>query len=234
MNENRRTIQSDAELLTVMAMEAYAFRKRLTGKEVGELFLKHQIFEKIVAQHEYLHQIPFQEVFTFVENEIGAEYTQLVLFHGTAADFERVELGKSQKFRDFGAGFYTTTIENLAKSWAYRLRLRDRKKVHYVYRFLFDKNDTLRIKEFPTLNEEWLEFVKENRSLGRAQHDYDVVIGPVADDDTMETVQLYLSGTLRASEAIDRLRYNKVNNQVSFHTEKALQALQLVGRNTYE
>ena len=55
------------------------------------------------------------------------------------------------------------------------------------------------------------------------QHDYDVVIGPVADDNTMETVQLYMANILTAEEAVERLRYNKVNNQVSFHTERALQ-----------
>lgn len=65
------------------------------------------------------------------------------------------------------------------------------------------------------------------------QHDYDVVIGPVADDNTMETIQLYIANILTASEAVERLRYNKVNNQVSFHTKKALQYLRLVRRNTY-
>lgn len=62
------------------------------------------------------------------------------------------------------------------------------------------------------------------------QHAYDVVVGPVADDNTMETVQLYLSGILKAEEAVERLRYNKVNNQVSFHTPLALEHLTLESR----
>lgn len=65
------------------------------------------------------------------------------------------------------------------------------------------------------------------------QHDYDVVIGPVADDNTMETVQLYMANILTAEEAVERLRYNKVNNQVSFHTERALQYVKLVRRVSY-
>ena len=36
-----------------------------------------------------------------------------------------------------------------------------------------------------------------------------------------------------AEEAVERLRYNKVNNQVSFHTEKALQYVKLVRRVSY-
>lgn len=37
-------------------------------------------------------------------------------------------------------------------------------------------------------SKEWLEFIKENRNKGGLSHEYDVVIGPVADDNTMETV----------------------------------------------
>lgn len=73
-----------------------------------------------------------------------------------------------------------------------------------------------------------------HRSKGGLQHKFDVVIGPVADDNTMETVQLYMSDILTSDEAVDRLKYNKVNNQVSFHKEKALEYLKLVGRNEYE
>ena len=95
----------------------------------------------------------------------------------------------------------------------------------------------LKVKRFDRLNEEWLEFIKKNRSKGGLQHDYDVVIGPVADDNTMETVQLYMANILTAEEAVERLRYNKVNNkvnnQVSFHTEKALQYVKLVRRVSY-
>ncbi len=58
----------------------------------------------------------------------------------------------------------------------------------------------------PSWNQEWLEFIKENRTKGGIQHAYDVVVGPVADDNTMETVQLYLSGILKAEEAVERLR----------------------------
>lgn len=104
---------------------------------------------------------------------------------------------------------------------------------NYVYQFVFEEADDLRIKRFESLNIEWLEFIKENRIKGELQHDYDVVIGPVADDNTMETVQLYISGILKANEAVERLRYSKVNNQISFHTKRALKHLRFVRREKY-
>ena len=92
----------------------------------------------------------------------------------------------------------------------------------------------LNVKRFDGLNQEWLEFVKENLSLGGLQHNFDVVIGPAADDNTMETIQLYITNTLTANEAVELLRYNKVNNQISFHTEKALLSLTLERRLVYD
>lgn len=227
------SMQSDIELLSVNVVEAYAARNKLTTKEVNGIFHKHQIYEKIVLQHEYLHQISFEEVMEFVDKSLAEKNTEFMLFHGTTADFEKVSLGKSHNRRDFGAGFYTTLLEQQAKEWAYRLSLRNKSSKYYVYQFAFGENDTLKIKRFDNLNIEWLEFIKDNRSKGGLQHQYDVVIGPVADDNTMETVQLYIAGVLTANEAVERLKYNKVNNQVSFHTEKALACLKLVGRDCY-
>ena len=135
------SIQSDVEILSVQAVEYYAQKHHLSEAEVFDLFCKHQVFEKILIQHETLHQLDTTETIQYVE-----------------------------------------------------------------------------------------EIIKENRTKGGIQHAYDVVVGPVADDNTMETVQLYLSGILKAEEAVERLRYNKVNNQVSFHTPLALAHLTLESR----
>lgn len=226
--------QSDVEMLSVQALETYAVRNNLKPNEVTDIFHKHQIFEKIILQYEYLHQVSFEEVMEFVEEAVKEECKELVLFHGTVSDFDKVILGKSHNRRDFGTGFYTTILEQQAKEWAYRLSLRQKTRKYYVYQFAFQESDNLKIQRFAALNKEWLEFIKENRSKGGLQHNYDVVIGPVADDNTMETVQLYIAGIFTADEAVERLSYSKVNNQVSFHTEKALQYLNLIGREEYE
>ena len=128
------------------------------------------------------------------------------------------------------AGDFTVPSWKAREEWAKRLYLRSHKGGRYVYRYLFHQTEDLKIKHFAALDREWLEFIKENRTKGGIQHAYDVVVGPVADDNTMETVQLYLSGVLKAEEAVERLRYNKVNNQVSFHTPLALEHLTLESR----
>lgn len=46
--------------------------------------------------------------------------------------------------------------------------------------------------------------------------------------------KMYMSGILNTSEAVERLRYNQVNNQISFHTERALEYLKFIRRERYE
>ena len=224
------SVQSDVEILSVQALEEYARQHNLSTEETVKLFYKHQVFEKILIQHEYLHQLNIEETLDYVEEIISEEAPELVLYHGSNIAFEKIDLKKSHDRRDFGRGFYCTVLENQAAEWAKRPYLRSHKGSRYVYRYLFRQTDALKIKHFSALDQEWLEFIKENRTKGGIQHTYDVVVGPVADDNTMETVQLYLSGILRAKEAVERLRYSKVNNQVSFHTPLALKHLTLESR----
>ena len=224
------SIQSDVEILSIQALEQYARKHNLSTAEAVKLFYKHQVFEKILIQHEYLHQLNLEETLNYVEEIIAEDAPELVLYHGSNIAFDKIDLGKSHNRRDFGRGFYCTVLESQAEEWAKRLYLRSHKGGRYVYRYLFRQTEDLKIKHFTALNREWLEFIKENRTKGGIQHSYDVVVGPVADDNTMETVQLYLSGILKAEEAVERLWYSKVNNQVSFHTPLALEHLTLESR----
>lgn len=217
--------QSDVEMLSIRALEYYAKSHGLSSKEAVHLFYKYQVFEKIILQHEYLHQLDFSETIRFVEEIMYQDSPDLVLYHGTTSEFEQIDLSKSRNRRDFGRGFYCTVLESQAQEWAHRLYMRNFSGKEYVYQYVFHQTEDLKIRHFTALNAEWLEFIKDNRVKGGIQHSYDVVIGPVADDNTMETVQLYMAGILKSDEAVERLRYNKVNNQVSFHTQKAVEHL---------
>lgn len=227
-------MQTDIQLLTVTCAENYAKQNNLTEEEVFIKFSQNQIFEKIIIQHEYLHQISIDEVMEFIYKELNKKTKELIVFHGTVEDFKSIDLEKSHKNRDFGKGFYTTLLENQAKDWAFRLSLRNSVDKYFVKKFVFTEDSSLKIKRFNSLNEEWLEFIKSNRSDGNFIHDYDVVIGPVADDNTMETVQLYIAGTFTIQEAVNRLSFNKVNNQISFHTKKALNFIKYLEQAEYE
>ena len=86
----------------------------------------------------------------------------MIVYHGTNRNFDKIDLTKSKDNRDFGKGFYTTSLPEQASHWL------------------------------------------------------------VANDNTMRTIALYISGIYTTSQAIEQLRFFKTNNQISFHTEKAL------------
>jgi hypothetical protein len=151
------------------------------------------------------------------------------LYHGSNIIFDEISLLKSRDRRDFGRGFYTTTIREQAAEWAKTLSARYGGSAQ-LYSFDFDQGNSLIIKSFDGLTLEWLDMVKDNRISGGINHNFDVVIGPVANDNTMPTIALYVDGTISAEATLIQLEYYKVNNQVSFHTERALSHLTLCER----
>jgi len=152
----------------------------------------------------------------------------MILYHGTNCEFDTVLLEKSKDNRDFGRGFYTTTLEEQAREWAEILFLRTRKGSAFLYEFEASDFADLEVKTFTGYTQDWLTFVRENRVLGGTRHAYDVVTGPVANDRTRETIAQYLSGAYDAEYTIKQLTYMKSNDQVSFHTEKAIAKLKLL------
>ena len=53
-------------------------------------------------------------------------------------------------------------------------------------------------------------------------------------DKTARTIALYIAGIINALEAIERLKFNQVNNQVSLHTPLALSHLKMIRKQYYE
>ena len=155
---------------------------------------------------------------------------KLVVYHGTDCLFDQIDLGRSKDRRDFGKGFYTTTIPSQAESWAKNVRIRHNTSCSYIYEYEFSPMGDLAICSFPGLTLEWLDFIRDNRSKGGVQHQFDVVMGPVANDNTLLTVNRYIQGVYTADEALRRLAYFRANDQVSFHTEKAIGSLRLLRR----
>ena len=156
---------------------------------------------------------------------------RLILYHGSNYNFNEIDLSKSKDFRDFGRGFYTTTIRKQAENWAEALFDRFKGDGIYIYETELDIRDDLSIKKYDGLSEEWLIMVQRNRTLGGIQHNFDIVQGPVANDKTARTIALYIAGIINANEAIERLRSNRINDQVSLHTPAALSHLTITGRH---
>jgi len=152
---------------------------------------------------------------------------RMILYHGSNIDFSVIDLSKSKDRRDFGKGFYTTTIKEQAQEWGYNMFNRLGGDGIFLYEFEFTPSAGLSSKRFMEITDEWFDFILANRTHGSLQHNYDFVQGPVANDKTFLTITGFIDGLFSRDEAMQRLRYSKANDQLSLHTQKAVSLLNL-------
>ena len=103
----------------------------------------------------------------------------------------------------------------------------------------FMDTDELKIKDFgEETSPEWARFVRNNRSKKfkdysdpecNLDNKYDIVIGPIADDDMALLFRQYENGMITFENMLSGMIYKKTTNQYSFHTEKAIALLKKVG-----
>ncbi len=151
------------------------------------------------------------------------------LYHGSNVKVEQPRLIMSDRKLDFGEGFYLTSSYEQAERWA-ELTTKRRKKGHpiiSVYEVDEVVLQALNILKFESPTVEWLRFVSAHRKGTAVNEQYDIVIGPVANDRTMPIISLYFAGIYTEEEAIKRLLPQKLKDQYTFKTESALALLQL-------
>lgn len=128
-----------------------------------------------------------------------------VLYHGTVSEINHVDVTLGCGRKDFGKGFYMAVTKNQAigmmhKKYKEAVRRSKNKKenafLERLYEIELDKRmfSTLNIKFFETADLEWLDFVLMCREQGGVPHDFDIVIGPTADDDTALCLKTYWDG----------------------------------------
>ena len=152
------------------------------------------------------------------------------LYHGSNTKIEKIDLSKCRPYKDFGQGFYLTEIREQAEKMASRTaHIYEGEPI--VTEFEFDESalTKLSVKQFDGPNEEWALFVLANRSKENQQptHSYDIVIGPVADDDIAQLFRNFNDGYINLAMLVEGLKYKKVSSQYFFHTEAATKYLKV-------
>ena len=151
------------------------------------------------------------------------------LYHGTNVDILQIDLGKSRMGKDFGLGFYLTPDRQVAQRQAERKFEQYGEGSVRVYKYSVDDNaiQALRVLQFNNYSLEWARFVLMNRkNRSRIQvHDYDIVIGPIADDVIGYQIRRVEEGIITEEQFLEEIKYHTVTVQYMFATEKALQIL---------
>ena len=141
----------------------------------------------------------------------------MTVYHGGCQAFERPEIRVGKYTKDFGNGFYCTVIKEQAQRWARRYT----SKIVSVYDVRLISG--LRILEFIEMSDDWLDFIADCRS-GKT-HDYDIVIGAMADDQIYSYVADYIEGSITREQFWILTRFKYPTHQIVFCTDDALKCL---------
>ncbi len=154
----------------------------------------------------------------------------MILYHGTNVAFTEICLEKSKPNKDFGKGFYLSADINQAKNMA-RIKteqLEFGEPIVQSYELNDNFRSELKVLEFTDYSEEWAKFILLNRNnpTSKPAHEYDVVIGPIADDRVGLQLWRYENHSIDMTTLIKNLKFMKgITIQYFFGTELATSKL---------
>lgn len=145
------------------------------------------------------------------------------LYHGSTIIVDKPLVSYGRNNLDFGKGFYTTNLQSQAEKWVQRFIALCKKGIINIYNY--ENSNILskcRYKKFSEYNEEWLDFILACRSGSNDYLNYDIIEGGIANDKVFNTIELYFSNLIDKSTAIQRLKFEKQNNQICFVNQKIM------------
>lgn len=154
----------------------------------------------------------------------------MTVYHGSDTVVDVPRILEAKRPMDFGGGFYVTTSKEQATGWATRVAVRNNTGNKCISRYEFDTESAqkeLKLIRFDRADEQWLDFICANRQ-GHTTGEYDIVIGPVADDTVYRVVVEYENGDIDKELALKKMKTEKLCDQILFHTEESLKYLHYI------
>jgi hypothetical protein len=156
----------------------------------------------------------------------------MILYHGSNVAVEHPQLIPQNRALDFGGGFYTTENKAQAISFAEKVFNRRKTGTPIVSVYEFDDKAAFAVCSlirFDSPDEAWLDFVSDHRNKTYNGESYELIYGPVANDDIFRTFTLYAIGERTKEETIRALKIKKLYNQMVFSSDRAISFLKYVG-----
>ncbi len=142
------------------------------------------------------------------------------VYHGGKEIIKVPEIRLGKYAKDFGTGFYCTELKEQAVRWARRY------DIPIVNLYNFQLNDNLKVLHFTEMTEEWLDFIVDCRN-GK-EHDYDIVIGAMANDQVYNYISDFVSGVLTREQFWVLAKFKRPTHQINFCTAEALKCLTFI------
>lgn len=144
------------------------------------------------------------------------------LYHSSNVVVEYPDTLHSRKYLDFGRGFYLTSLHEQAVRYAQRFKRRGQQAWLNTYELSMGDDSQWNIMRFDTYDEKWLDFVAQCRD-GKDVGDYDMIIGGIANDRVILTLDRYFAHEISQEAALGLLKFEKPNIQYCIRSERMLQ-----------
>lgn len=143
------------------------------------------------------------------------------LFHAGYQAIPNPDIHYGRKNADFGQGFYLSDDEFFCHRWAKERRGQQ----VYLNKYTLDLSG-LAVKRF-SRDREWFDYIQTNRA-GREDtlSQYDVIIGPIANDTIFDTNGILTSGLLDPDISLQALQLGPTYTQAVIKTKRGAEALQ--------
>lgn len=137
------------------------------------------------------------------------------LYHGSNVEIESIDLARGRRGKDFGKGFYANPDYMQAVEFCSSVIRREGVGIPTVTSFDFDESalNILNVMRFDGYSKEWAEFILLNRNNTSdvPAHDYDIVVGPIADDGVGTQIRRLSRGFITFDAFLEELKYSKVS-----------------------
>lgn len=153
------------------------------------------------------------------------------LYHGSTVYIDTIDISHSKVGKDFGCGFYLSPDKAQAEKMAEKKAAQIHSDTPCVTTYEIDEHlvqTQLNCLTFEGYSKEWAEFVLANQKNRTRQntHGYDVVYGPIANDDVGLLIRKLTSGLIDTDKFLEELKYKEgITYQYFFATEKSLKYL---------
>ena len=142
------------------------------------------------------------------------------VYHSSTVIVKCPDTAHSRLYLDFGRGFYLTTLYDQAVRYAERFKRRGQTAWLNTYE-LSDNWDGWNVLRLDTYDKTWLDFVSVCRA-GEDKRDYDMVVGGIANDRVILTLDRYFAGEISQEDALGLLKFEKPNIQYCIRSERML------------
>lgn len=149
-----------------------------------------------------------------------------ILYHGAIQPVVRPLVGIGRTDLDFGPGFYVTNDRQQAEKWARTKANRSKGGIPYINVYEFNEKafraENYKILLFPKYDKEWLDFIAQSRKGQQPWKNFDFIEGGIANDQVINTVDLYVDGIYTVTQALDLLVNEKLRHQICISKQEII------------